>query len=288
MKIFISSDMEGTAGVVDWDQCRPGHHDYEYYRELLQAEVNAAIEGVLQVGGGPHEFLVNDSHGRMANLRPSQLAGGASYLSGRHKPLYMMQGLDSSFDAVFFVSYHGSMTGSPATLSHTYNPSAISEVRLNGQVAGESGINSLAATAFGVPVVLVTGDETTARELEPFWPQARAAVVKRSVSRFAAESLHPDRACVLIRDAAREAAERVAGGGAPEAAHIDLPAELSVRMRNPDLAEMATWLERVEPDGATGPGATPDPTVVRLRDTDPLRLYRTFITLVLLTRGIAE
>ena len=288
MKIFISSDMEGTAGVVDWDQCRPGHHDYEYYRELLQAEVNAAIEGVLQVGGGPHEFLVNDSHGRMANLRPSQLAGGASYLSGRHKPLYMMQGLDSSFDAVFFVSYHGSMTGSPATLSHTYNPSAIAEVRLNGQVAGESGINSLAATAFGVPVVLVTGDETTARELEPFWPQARAAVVKRSVSRFAAESLHPDRACALISDAAREAAERVAGGGTPRAAHIDLPAELGVRMRNPDLAEMATWLERVEPDDATGPGGSPDPTVVRLRDTDPLRLYRTFITLVLLTRGIAE
>ena len=297
MKIFISSDMEGTAGVVDWDQCRPGRQDYEYYRELLQAEVNAAIEGVLQVGGGPHEFLVNDSHGRMANLRPSQLAGGASYLSGRHKPLYMMQGLDSSFDAVFLVSYHGSMTGSPATLSHTYNPAAIAEVRLNGRVAGESGVNSLAAMAFGVPVVLVTGDETTARELEPFWPQARAAVVKRSVSRFAAQSLHPDRACALIRDAAREAAEHVAEnaaenaaeGGTPDAARIDLPAELTVRMRNPDLAEMATWLERVEPDGGTqDPGGSPDPTVVRLRDTDPLRLYRTFITLVLLTRGIAE
>jgi len=107
VKIFIPSDMEGTAGVVDWEQCRPGQHDYEYYRDLLQAEVNATIEGALEAGG-PHEFLVNDS-----------------------------------FDAVFFVSYHGSMTGTPATLSHTYNPLAIAEVRLNGTVAGESGINAI-------------------------------------------------------------------------------------------------------------------------------------------------
>jgi D-amino peptidase len=291
VKIFLSSDMEGTAGVVDWDQCRPGNADYEYYRGLLQAEVNAAIEGVLELGG-EHEFLVNDSHGRMANLRPAQLAGGASYLSGRHKPMYMMEGLDESFDAVFFISYHGSMTGTPSTLSHTYNPAAIAEVRLNGRVAGESGVNSLAAIGHGVPVVLVSGDETTARELEPFWPAAQRAVVKRSVSRFAAESLHPDRACALIRQAARRAAEAVAANAATPppfpsltpphpASGVTLPAELTVRMRNPDLAEMATWLERVESDAA-------DPTVVRLVDDDPIRLYRTFVTLVMLTRGIAE
>lgn len=284
MKIFISSDMEGTAGVVDWDQCRPGQHDYEYYRGLLQAEVNAAIEGALDVtreSGEPLEFLVNDSHGRMTNLRPAELAGGASYLSGRHKPLYMMQGLDASFDAVFFVSYHGSMTGSPATLSHTYNPAAIAEVRLNGRVAGESAINSLVAIGHGVPVVLITGDQTTAAELEPFWPDLHRAVVKQSVSRFAAASLHPHRACGLIREAARDAVDGLIAGTVPAQRGLDLPAELTIRMRNPDIAEMATWLERVEADKQ-------DPTVVRIRDDDPIRLYRTFVTLVMLTRGIAE
>ena len=278
MKIFISSDMEGTAGVVDWDQCRLGQHDYEYCRDLLQAEVNAAIEGA-QEAGGPHEFLINDSHGRMANLRPAQLAGNASYLSGRHKPMYMMQGLDDSFDAIFLVSYHGSMTGTPATLSHTYNPLAIAEVRLNGVVAGESGINALVAAGYGVPVVLITGDATTAEELKPFCPQARSAVVKRSVSRFAAESLHPAKACALIRDTARAAIADFAYGAA--APRITLPATLSVRLRNPDIAEMAAWLERVEADAQ-------DPTVVHLTDDDPIRLYRTFVTLVMLTRGIAE
>ena len=281
MRIFISSDMEGTAGVVDWDQCRPGQHDYEYYRDLLQAEVNAAIEGAAEaVGeGGPPEFLVNDSHGRMANLRPAQLAGGASYLSGRHKPMYMMQGLDDSFDAIFLVSYHGSMTGTPATLSHTYNPLAIAEVRLNGVLTGESGINALVALGHGVPVVLITGDATTAAELKPFCPQAKSAVVKQSVSRFAAESLHPTKACELIRVAARKAVAGLAGGGT--APLISLPATLTIRLRNPDIAEMATWLERVEPD-------TQDPSVVHLTDEDPIRLYRTFVTLIMLTRGIAE
>ena len=116
MKVFLSSDMEGTTGVVDWNQCLVGEPGYDYYRGLLQGEVNAAIEGAQSAGAD--EFQVNDSHSKMQNLRPDTLAGKARYLSGRHKPLYMMQGLDSSFDAIFFVSYHGSMS-SPAPLSHT-------------------------------------------------------------------------------------------------------------------------------------------------------------------------
>jgi D-amino peptidase len=94
VKVFISSDMEGTAGVVDWSQCLPGHSEYEHYRALLQGEVNAAIDGAQRAGAD--EFLVNDSHSTMQNLRPDTLAGAARYLSGRHKPMYMMQGLDGT------------------------------------------------------------------------------------------------------------------------------------------------------------------------------------------------
>jgi D-amino peptidase len=276
VKLFISSDMEGTAGVVDWEQCRAGGPDYGYYRNLLQGEVNAAITGAIL--SGVDEFLVNDSHGRMANLLPDGLLGNARYLSGRHKPLYMMQGLDDSFDGVFFVSYHGSMSAPRAALSHTYNPAAIAEVRLNGTVAAESGINALVALGYGVPVLLVTGDETTAAELEPFCPGVRAAVVKRSLNRFAADSLHPSQARVLIQEAAMAAVRQIGSAAPPE---IKLPATVSVRMRNPDLAEMATWIEGAAADPA-------DPTVVHLTDEDPIRLYRRFVTVVLLTRAIAE
>ena len=121
MKIWISFDMEGVAGIVDWDQCRPdGGPRYQVGCELMLAEVNAAIEGAL--AGGATEVVLNDSHGTMANLDPRRIAGGGAYISGRHKPLYMMQGLDETFDAAFFVGYHGSISGRPSTLSHTYNP----------------------------------------------------------------------------------------------------------------------------------------------------------------------
>jgi D-amino peptidase len=273
VKVFISSDMEGTAGVVDWSQCMAGEPEYERYRRLLQGEVNAAIEGA--VAAGADEFLVNDSHSKMQNLLPDELAGDARYLSGRHKPLYMMQGLDDSFDAVFFVSYHGSMsTSSP--LSHTYNPRAIAEVSLNGVVVGESGVNALVALGHGVPIALVTGDDVTADEARRVNPGIQAAVVKKALSRFSADSMHPARARDLIREQAAAAIRSLPGMRTPT---IDLPATLTVSFRNADLAEMATWLDGVERAGQV---------VVTMTDDDPIRLYRRFIAAVVLTRDIAE
>lgn len=274
MKIFVSTDMEGTAGVVDWAQCRGPGAEYEYYRQLLQDEVNSAIQGALDAG--PTELLVNDSHSTMQNLHPGRLLGRARYLSGRHKPMYMMEGLDPSYDAVFLVSYHGSMAGAASTLSHTYNPRAISRVLLNGTEVGESGINALVAMGHGVPVVLVTGDDTTAAEARRVCPGIHAAVVKRSVTRFAAESLHPEQACELIRETAAAAIADLARARPPS---IDLPATLEVQFHNADFAEMATWVAGVR---------LVDTRTVRMTDDDPIRLYRTFITVVLLTRAIVE
>lgn len=273
MKVFISSDMEGTTGVVDWGQVIAPSPEYEYYRGLLQAEVNASIDGALEAGAT--EFLVNDSHSTMQNLRPHELHGQASYLSGKHKPMYMVQGLDASYDAVFLISYHGSMSSS-AVLSHTYNPRAIADVTLNGVVVGESGINALVAQAYGVPVVLITGDQTTADEALPFCPGIETVVVKQSWTRFASTGLHPDRARELIRVGARSALERLSDFTPPQ---IALPATLVVRFHNGDFAEMATWLHGVE---------RVDEKSVSMVDEDPLRLFRTFITAVSLTRSIVD
>lgn len=274
MKIFLSSDMEGTAGVVDWAQCIGPGPEYEYYRRLLQGEVNAAIEGALSAGAT--KILVNDSHSSMQNLRPDELLGNARYLSGRHKPLYMMQGLDSSFDAAFFVSYHGSMASEASTLSHTYNPKAIGRVLLNGIEVGESGINALVALGHGVPIVLVTGDDTTAAEARSICPDIHTAVVKHSVTRFAAESLHPTEAKTLIRETAAAA---LAGLDPAQLPQIELPATLEVLFHNGDLAEMATWVQGVE---------RVDARTVQVTSDDAIRLFRTFVTVVQLTRAIVE
>jgi D-amino peptidase len=275
MKVFISSDMEGAAGIVDWSQCRPPGAAYEAGCQLLLGEVNAAIEGALE--GGATQILVNDSHGAMANLAPAALAGEASYLSGRHKPLYMLEGLDASFDAVFFVAYHGSM-GSNGTLSHTYNPRAVAGARLNDLTAGESAINSLVAAADSVPVALITGDQVTIEEARPFLPGAVGLAVKQARTRFAAESLHPTVACREIRIAASRAIARVVAGDVPPPT-VELPARLEVDWLTADMAEMATWIRDVERVG---------PRTVALVDDDPLQLYRRFVACVALTRSIVE
>jgi D-amino peptidase len=272
MKVFLSSDMEGTAGIVDWQQCLGDGPEAVAGRALLLNEVNAAIEGAL--AGGAAEVVVNDSHAAMRNLPPAALAGGASYLSGSHKPLYMMQGLDGSFGAVLFVSYHGSM-GAPSGLSHTYNPRAVAEVRLNGVVTGEAGINALVAAHHQVPVVLVTGDRSACEEAAALIPGIHTAVVKEPVSRLAAHSLHPDRACALIREAA-ERAVRAAPSTAPP--RLD-GAVLEVSVRTTDIAEAASWVRGVERSG---------PRKLRIRGETPLAVYQSFCAAVLLTRSLAE
>src|SRR6201986_5505824 len=225
MKIWISCDMEGVAGIVDWDQCRPGSDGYELGCELLQDEVNAAIEGA--VAGGATEIVVNDSHSTMANLDPRKIAGGASYLSGRHKPMYMVEGLDDGFDAVFLVGYHGSISGRPSTLSHTYNPEVFSGVRLNGEYVGESGINALVMAHYGTPIAFVSGDRVTAEETAPFAPDAVNVLTKESITRAAALNLHPEARCGRTRAGAEGAVRRVAAGGV-RAPQIAQPARLDL------------------------------------------------------------
>jgi D-amino peptidase len=273
MKVFLSSDMEGTAGVVDWEQCVGDGPEAAAGRRLLLAEVNAAIEGALE--GGATEIVVNDSHATMRNLPASEIAGGASYISGSHKPLYMMQGLDDSFGAVLFVSYHGSV-GAPAGLSHTYNPRAVAEARINGQVTGEAGINALVAAHYGVPVVLVTGDSCACEETAALIPGVHSAVVKEHVSRLAAHSLHPYRACALIREAAQRA---VAGAAQAERSPFAAPVWLELSVRTTDIAEAATWVRGVERSG---------PRELRISGDDLLAVYRSFCAAILLTRTVAE
>ena len=273
MKIFLSSDMEGTAGVVDWEQCTGDGPQAAAGRQLLLDEINAAIEGA--VAGGATEIVVNDSHSQMRNLPPQALAGQASYISGRHKPLYMMQGLDGSFGAALFVSYHGSV-GAAAGLSHTYSPRAVAEVRLNGTVTGEAGINALVAAHHQVPVVLVTGDRCACEEAADLLPGIHTAVVKEPVSRLAAHSLHPGRACALIREVA-EKAVTTAGQAAPPP--LGPVATLEISVRTTDIAEAAAWVRGVERAG---------PRELVITGDDLLSVYRSFCAAILLTRMIAE
>jgi D-amino peptidase len=292
VKVFISLDMEGVAGIVDWSQCRAPGQPYEEGRRLLLGEVNAAIDGA--VAGGATEIVCNDSHGTMNNLDPAELHAQAVYVSGRHKPLYMMQGLDATADVVFMVGYHGSISGESSVLSHTYNPAVISHVELNGARVGESGINALVALACQTPVGLITGDQQTIAEADPFLADAERVVVKESFTRFGASNLHPEVARELIADGARRAVERAVAepsevweiaADAPEAPSaepavlrlpaISLPATLEVHMQTADMAEVASWVRGVERTSVR---------TVSIRGEDPLAMFRSFVGLSYITR----
>ena len=272
MKIFISCDMEGVAGVVDWSQCRPGSSAYDVGCALMLAEVNATIEGA--VAGGADEVVVNDSHGGMFNLDPSRLVRPATYLSGRHKPGYMMEGLDESFDAVMFVGYHGSISGPPSVLSHTYNPEVISAVRLGGRRVGESGINALVCKALDLPIALISGDSVTIEELAWLAPYCLGVETKTSVTRFAAHHLHPEDARERLHAAARRAVERVRAGEVAVPG-LEPPYVLEIDLQTADMAELACWVKGVELSAAR---------TVAIESDDPASVFRSFVALTYITR----
>lgn len=269
----MSLDMEGVAGIVDWEQCRPGSGaPYALGCELLQDEVNAAIEGA--IAGGATEIVLNDSHSRMANLDPRKIAGGAQYISGRHKPRYMMEGLDETFDAAFFVGYHGSISGRPSTMSHTYNPEVFAGAKLNGTYVGESGINALVADHYRVPIAFVSGDEVTWDDTAPFARGAVNVVTKHSITRASARNLHPTESCRLIREGAREAVKRIAARKV-NTPGIARPATLDLEFQTSDIAEVATWARGVSRTTERG---------VRIEGTDLLEMFTSFVAVTYITR----
>jgi D-amino peptidase len=270
MKVFISADMEGVAGVVDWDQCRVGGAGYDVGCRLLLGEVNAAVDGALAAGATA--FTVTDAHGLMANLSPDAIGGQASYRSGRNDPDYMMAGLDESYDAVLFIGYHGSMP-SPSVLSHTYNPRAVGDARIGGVRAGESGINALAAAGHGVPVAVITGDQHVGPEAAPFCPGITPIVVKQSIGRESAESLHPEAARERIRTGVAAALQRL-GSLTPPPVRGDLELDLLTS----DMAVLAARVRGVERTGER---------TVTIATDDPLEAYRSFTAAIAITRGLS-
>lgn len=204
MKVFISADMEGIAGIVHPDQVNSKHKEYDRSRRLMTDEVNAAIAGALD--GGATEVLVNDSHGGMNNILIENLHKQAHLISGSPKPLSMMQGIDEGTDVAFFVGYHAQAGTLYGMMEHTYSSGSVWQVFLNGQPLGETGLNAALAGHHGVSIALVTGDLAVCKEARDLLgDNVEAVAVKRSYGRTAARCLPPAQAHRAIREAAQRA-----------------------------------------------------------------------------------
>jgi len=202
MKVYISCDMEGISGIVAGNQTEMNGEEYKRAQKLMTGELNAAIEGAL--AGGATEILANDSHGSMRNILIEELNPSAQLISGSPKPLSMMQGIDESFDAAFFIGYHAQAGTAHSVLDHTYS-GIVYQVSLNGRPLGETGLNAALAGYFGVPVVLVTGDKLLVEEATALLGTVEGVAVKESYGRYAARCLAPEAVHDLIRQAAQSA-----------------------------------------------------------------------------------
>ncbi|UCE43648.1 MAG: M55 family metallopeptidase [Candidatus Bathyarchaeota archaeon] len=207
MKVFVSADMEGVAGVVHGEHTRRDGKEHERARKLITYEVNAAIEGVFEVGAAT--VVVNDSHGTMRNIIPEELHEEAELITGTPKPLSMMQGIDSSFDASFLIGYHAKRGSYTGVLEHTYSGRVISDVVISGKSLGETGINAALAGYFQVPVILVTGDRVVTEEARSLLGTVETVSVKEGIGRFSARCLSPAKARTLIKEGAARAIKRV-------------------------------------------------------------------------------
>lgn len=208
MKVLISADMEGVTGVTCPDDCEPGNPRWEYHRRFLTDDVNAAVAGFFDAGAG--EVMVNEAHASQRNLLLDRLDERATLLIGSHKPLGMMEGIDREPDAVAFVGYHTG-AGELGVLAHTYLPNVLTSVRINAAVASEGRMNALLASEYGVPVVLVTGDDLTCVDAEKYAPEAVGVAVKTCVDRYAAICLPPAVSGERVTEGARRSlAERPA------------------------------------------------------------------------------
>ncbi|HEU4681006.1 MAG TPA: M55 family metallopeptidase [Gemmatimonadales bacterium] len=210
MRVYISIDMEGVAGVVHEDQTNPVEQrhagEYNRYRRLMTNEANAAIAGARQAGAST--VLVNDSHWLMRNLIAEELDPFAELMSGGPKPLSMVEGIDGGFDAALFVGYHAMAGTRHAVIDHTYT-NRVYQARINGNPVGELALNAAMVGSHAVPVALVSGDQALAAEARALLGDGvETVIVKEAVGRFAARSVSPSVACERLRAGAAAALRR--------------------------------------------------------------------------------
>jgi D-amino peptidase len=244
MKILIAADMEGISGVVHWDQVTDKHKEYDRFRKLMTGDVNAAVRGAFE--GGATEVIVADGHGKARNILVEKLDPRARLNSGSPSPFAMVQGVDSGVDAAMFVGYHARMGSQNAILDHTWSSSTVANVWLNGEKVGEIGWNAAVCGHYGVPVILITGDQTACAEARALLGEIETAVVKQASGRMAAECLPPELSQKMIAEGAERAMRRLQEEEAFQPLQVETPVRVTIELVTSDMADRAAIVPGAE------------------------------------------
>lgn len=276
MRILISADMEGATGVTWPGDVIPGTPGWERYRPMFTSDVDAAVRGFYD--GGADTVLVNEAHSTMRNLLLERMDERVEMLTGKHKDLSMVEGAqyegERQADAIAFLGYHAG-AGMEGVLAHTFLPNQITGVWLDGARASEGLLNAHLVAEYGIPVILITGDDLACRDAEGYAPDAKKVAVKDHVSRYAAICRTPSRTAADIRAAAKEATalagryEPVRGG----------PFTVEVEFDATHLQQIVTAIPGVARSGERR---------VAFESPTMYEAYRTFKSVCSLASGAAE
>ena len=240
LKVYISVDMEGIAGVVTNEQLGPTGFEYQRARQFMTDELNAAIQGARDAGAT--QILVSDSHGNGQNVLIDQLPNDVTIIRSWPRPLMMMEGIDSTFDAALFLGYHAGTASVNGVRAHTMSSATLTGVSLNGTQMPEGGINAAIAGHFGVPIVMVSGDDATIEEVRRFTGPIEGAQVKRAISFHAAATMTPKAAQEIIRQRAKAGVERRAS---VRPFRLGTSIALEVSFKNYRAAEIVAYLPNI-------------------------------------------
>jgi len=241
LKIYISVDMEGVAGVVTADQLGPTGFEYERFRHFMTNETLAAVRAAKE--SGATEIVVSDSHGNGENLFIEEFPKDVHIIRSWPRHGSMMAGLDQSFDAALFVGYHASTTNVRGVRAHTFSSAHLTRVALNGNAVTEGEFNASYAGALGVPVIFASGDDAAVEELKSRLGRIETAETKRSLSFHSAETLTPEASCEKIAAGVKAALNRLREF---KPYTVKTPVTLEISFKNYMPAEMISYLRSVQ------------------------------------------
>jgi D-amino peptidase len=240
-KVYISVDMEGTVGAVTSDQLGPKGFEYARFREFMTREALAAVEAAKRAGAG--EILVSDSHGNGENLLIEQFPPDVRIIRSWPRRLAMMAGIDDSFDAVIFIGYHSSTDNPQGVRAHTFSSARLTSVKLNGTPVTEGAFNAAIAGHFGVPVVMISGDDVVIDEVRSLVGDIEGAVVKKALGFHSAKTMTPEAAYALIGERVEAALDRIEGF---RPHRLESPIELEISFKHYRPVEVLGYLRVVE------------------------------------------
>ncbi|HMA53383.1 MAG TPA: M55 family metallopeptidase [Acidobacteriota bacterium] len=242
LKVFISVDMEGISGLINWDETSQGGPDYALFRKLMTEEANAAVAGALDAGAT--EIVVRDAHDSARNILPDLLRPEARLIREWNGPLSMMEGLDKTFDAVVFIGNHARAGTPDAVLKHTMSL-GLFDVILNGVRLPEAAWNAAIAGYFDVPVVFLSGDSAIGKQIRDIIGPIETVAVKDGIGK-AASMVHPAKSREMIQKGVATALRNLK---AYKPYKPSAPYKLEIVFTDENQALRASWIPGMERTG---------------------------------------